>query len=115
MYLETILILSKKSAGVRSVDVAEQMGFSKPSVSRAIGLLKSAGYVTTDKNGFLYLTESGHSIADAIYEKHKILTAAFGMIGISPETAEKDACRIEHIISDETFECIKAHVKSKKQ
>ena len=115
MYLETILILSKKSAGVRSVDVAEQMGFSKPSVSRAIGLLKSAGYVATDKNGFLYLTESGHSIADAIYEKHKILTAAFGMIGISPETAEKDACRIEHIISDETFGCIKAHVKSKKQ
>ena len=113
MYLETILLLSKKNAAVRSIDVAEHMGFSKPSVSRAIGLLKNAGYVNVDKNGFLTLTESGAEIAGGIYEKHELLTSFFQKIGISPETAERDACRIEHIISDETFDCIKAHVKAK--
>lgn len=109
MYLETILILSKKSSAVRSLDVAEQMGFSKPSVSRAIGLLKSGGYVKTDTDGSLSLTEAGREIAAKIYERHQLLTEFLTAIGVDEKTAAEDACKMEHVISDRSFEAIKKH------
>ena len=103
MYLETILLLSKKNRFVRAVDVGEYMGYSKPSVSRALSLLKSEGYVTTDEEGHLELTGLGIETAGKIYERHEILTGLLMRIGIDEDTASKDACRIEHCISDETF------------
>ena len=107
MYLETIYVLSQQSPSVRAIDVGEHMGYSKPSVSRAVGILKKAGYVITDENGFLVLTESGLEVARKTYERHKILTAYFVKIGIDEQTASEDACKIEHVISDKTFEAIK--------
>lgn len=107
MYLETILILSKRLEKVRSVDIGEYMGYSKPSVSRAVGLLKNGGFINVDVNGFITLTELGTSHANKIFERHKILTSVLTSIGVSEETASEDACRLEHIISDETFEAIK--------
>lgn len=109
MYLETILILSQQSLAVRSIDVAEYMGFSKPSVSRAIGLLKTGGYLTVDKKGFLLLTESGKEVASAIYERHKVLTDYLVTLGVDMEVAAKDACKMEHVISTETFEALCRH------
>ena len=109
MYLETILVLSKKSNAVRSVDVCEYMGFSKPSVSRAIGLLKNGGYVLMDKNGYLTLTDLGLEVANKIYERHTLLTDFLINIGVDKETAANDACKMEHVISDETFAAIKRH------
>ena len=109
MYLETILILSEKTGFVRSVDVCDYMGFSKPSVSRAIGILKNAGYVSVAKDGGLTLTESGEKIAKKIYERHSVLTELLKELGVSDETAASDACKMEHVISDETFEKIKEH------
>ncbi|MGI5855853.1 MAG: metal-dependent transcriptional regulator [Candidatus Merdivicinus sp.] len=109
MYLETILVLSRKSNAVRSVDVSEYMGFSKPSVSRAIGILKQGGYVIMDEEGFLALTETGMEIAGKIYERHQLLTEFLTRLGVSEETAAADACKIEHDISDESFEAIKRH------
>ena len=109
MYLETILILSEKTGFVRSVDVCDYMGFSKPSVSRAIGILKNAGYVSVAKDGGLTLTESGDKIAKKIYERHSVLTELLKELGVSDETAASDACKMEHVISDETFEKIKEH------
>ena len=109
MYLETILVLSKKSDAVRSVDVCEYMGFSKPSVSRAIGLLKNGGYVLMDKNGYLTLTDLGLEVANKIYERHTLLTEFLMKIGVDKETAANDACKMEHVISDETFCAIKRH------
>lgn len=111
MYLETILVLSKKIGSVRAIDVGEYMGFSKPSVSRAMGILKSGGFVTTDKSGHLLLTDEGLEIAEKIYERHTLLTKLLVQIGVSEETAAEDACKIEHDISDETFDAIKKHVK----
>ena len=111
MYLETILILSKTQPFVRSLDVAEYMGYSKPSVSRAVGLLRNGGYLDTDENGHLVLTESGKAIAEKIYERHRVLTAMLEHIGVDKETAAKDACKIEHDISDKTFEEIKERAK----
>ena len=111
MYLETIYILSQKSSAVRGIDVAEYMGFSKPSVSRAIGLLKSDGLVQTDKSGCLQLTESGEAKAKQIYEKHLLLSKLFINLGVDEDTAIADACRIEHYLSDQTFEAIKNHVR----
>lgn len=108
MYLETILILSKKQEFVRSLDVAEYMGFSKPSVSRAVGLLKSGGYITVDENGHLELTAVGREIAEKIYERHNVLSDFFIKIGVDEETALEDACKIEHDISDKTFKAVKA-------
>ena len=108
MYLETILILSKKQEFVRSLDVAEYMGFSKPSVSRAVGLLKSGGYITVDENGHLELTSVGREIAEKIYERHNVLSDFFIKIGVDEETALEDACKIEHDISDKTFKAVKA-------
>ena len=107
MYLESIFVLSKQSIAVRSIDVCEYMGFSKPSVSRAIGLLKSGGYVVADKNGYLSLTPLGLDIAQKVYERHELLTEFLIRIGVDPEIASEDACKIEHDISDEAFEAIK--------
>lgn len=112
MYLETIFILSKDNPHVRSIDVCEHMGFSKPSVSRAIGLLKSGGYVTVDSDGYLSLTESGLSVAAKIFNRHDVLTDFLVSIGVDRETAQSDACKIEHHISDESFEAIKKQVES---
>lgn len=110
MYIETIYLLSKESTQVRAINVGEHMGYSKPSVSRAIGILKNAGYVTVDENGFLHLTEAGISIAERTYERHTILTQLFEKLGVDSEIAAEDACKIEHCISDETFAALKAHV-----
>ena len=109
MYLETILILSKKGE-VRSIDVSEYMGYSKPSVSRAVGLLKTGGYLTMEENEHLQLTEEGRAVAEKIYEHHQVLTKALTNMGVDKTVAEDDACRIEHVISDETFAAIKAYV-----
>lgn len=107
MYMETIHILSLKNKKVRAIDISRHMGFSKPSVSRAMKNLSNEGYISIDVNGNISLTEKGLKIAEGIYEKHRQLTDFFIRIGVSPETAEEDACRIEHVISDETFEAIK--------
>ena len=107
MYLETILILSQTSSFVRAVDVGEYMGYSKPSVSRALGLLRQGGYVTVEEDGALHLTQSGRSIAEKIYERHRILRDLLVSLGVSEKTASEDACKIEHVISDESFEAIK--------
>lgn len=115
MYLETILILSRQKSEVRSIDVGEYMGFSKPSVSRAIGLLKSGGYVTVDKDGFLFLTPSGTEIASKIYERHTVLTQLLMYLGVDKSTATEDACRLEHAISDISFEAIKHYFEKKKK
>ena len=113
MYLETILVLSQKSDSVRSLDVAEYMGFSKPSVSRAVGLLKSGGYITGDREGYLSLTKEGLEIAQKIYDRHKLLTAFLINIGVDEKTAAEDACKMEHDISDLTYEAIKNHLAGK--
>ena len=108
MYLETIFVLTQEGKSVRAIDVCEYMGYSKPSVSRALGILKKSGHITVDKNGFLSLTNEGMSVAKKIYERHKILTEVLISLGVSPEVASDDACKIEHHISDESFEAIKA-------
>lgn len=110
MYLETILILSKKSNSVRSIDISEYMSFSKPSVSRAVNLLKDGGYILISKEGYITLTALGREIAEKIYERHTILTKCLVALGVSEEIAAEDACKIEHDISDETFSAIKRHV-----
>lgn len=109
MYLETIYILSGKSDAVRSIDVSEYMNYSKPSVSRAIGLLKNGGYVNMDSSGYLTLTDAGKEVASKIYERHTVITQCLMTLGVAEETATEDACRIEHDISDETFEAIKKY------
>ena len=109
MYLETIYVLSQRSAHVRSIDVAEHMGYSKPSVSRAVGLLKNGGYVTMAEDGLLSLTDAGRETAKKIFERHTVLSAFLAKIGVSDETAAIDACKIEHVISDETLKAIKEH------
>ena len=115
MYLETILLLSKRNPRVRSIDVGEYMGFSKPSVSRAIGLLKSGGYVNMDKDGYLTLTDAGAEVARKIYERHELLSGFLTALGVSEETASADACKIEHHISDESFAAIKKYVDGIKE
>lgn len=109
MYLETIFVLSRKNNQVRSIDVGEYMGFSKPSVSRAVGLLKQGGYVTVDGDGALSLTESGRQVAEKIYERHTVLTEFLVSIGVERQIASQDACKMEHDISDQTFEAMKRH------
>ena len=109
MYLETIYVLSQKSRTVRAIDVGEHMGFSKPSVSRAVSLLKTGGYVVADEEGHLSLTDEGREIAVKIYERHRLLTDWLMAMGVDEATASADACKIEHHISDVTFEAIKAH------
>lgn len=110
MYLETIYILSQKDKNVRSLDVAEYMNFSKPSVCRAVGLLKSGGYLVSDDNGYLSLTEAGYEVASKIYERHRLLTDVLIKLGVDEKTASEDACKIEHDISDESFNAIKEYV-----
>ncbi|MFR2095477.1 metal-dependent transcriptional regulator [Eubacterium sp.] len=110
MYLETIYVLGQKQQNVRSIDVAEEMGFSKPSVSRGVSILKQQGYLTVDGNGFLELTDSGMDLAKKIYERHTILTEALVRLGVNPEIAQQDACKMEHIISDETLNAFKRHM-----
>ena len=110
MYLETIYVLSQESNAVRAIDVGEYMGFSKPSVSRAIGLLKEEGLVKKDEDGFLKLTKAGEILAQRIYERHTVLTKLLMGLGVDEKTATEDACRIEHYISDTTFDAIKAHM-----
>ena len=110
-YLEAIHVLTLQNGQVRSIDVAHYTGFSKPSISRAVGLLRDNGYVSIDQNGLLSLTEAGLKIAETIYERHTVLTDLLIKLGVSPETAAEDACRIEHVISAETFEKLKEHVR----
>lgn len=111
MYLETIYVLSQESNAVRGIDVGDHLGYSKPSVSRAIGLLKDEGLVRRDEDGFIKLTEAGEILAKRIYERHTVLTKLFIGLGVDEETASEDACRVEHYISDKTFDAIKAHMK----
>ena len=110
-YLEAILALKQEKGTVRSIDVAQHLGYSKPSVSRAVSLLKGEGYLTMEKDGRLELTPAGIDVANNIYERHRFLTRWLVGLGVSPETAEEDACKIEHNISDETFQCLKRHAE----
>lgn len=109
MYLETLYILSQKINAVRQLDIAEYMNYSKPSVNRAIGLLKNGGYIESDGEGFLYLTDAGKEVAKKTYERHTLLTQFFMHIGVPEDIAAEDACKIEHDISDTTFEALKKH------
>lgn len=110
MYLETILILSKKSGFVRSTDISEYMGYSKPSVSRAMSVLRSGGYIVMDADNLISLTDSGRAVAEKIYDRHTVLSALLVKLGVSPETATADACKMEHVISDETFNAMRRHM-----
>ena len=111
MYLENILIILNEKGSVRSIDVSERMGYSRPSVSRAMGLLREKGLIETDASGLIHLTQKGLEIAESVYERHTILTAVLMSLGVREKTAAEDACRIEHYISDETFEAVKAHMR----
>lgn len=115
MYLETILVLSEKLKLVRSLDVAQEMNFSKPSVSRAIGILKNEGYVQVDEQGGLNLTTEGKKVAQKIYERHVVLTQMLVKLGVDEKTAAEDACKIEHHISDKTFKALKKHLQAPKK
>ncbi|MBQ4105704.1 MAG: metal-dependent transcriptional regulator [Clostridia bacterium] len=112
MYLETILILSNEHPTVRSLDVAEYRNFSKPSVSRAMKLLRDGGYITVDKDGYLHLTEIGREMAEKIYDRHRVLEQFLMNLGVDEDTASQDACRMEHVISDTTLTAIKNYLDS---
>ena len=111
MYLETIYVLSKTISGVHSIDISEHMGYSKPSVSRAVNLLKSGGYITIDEENHIALTDTGLEIAEKIYNRHIVLSKMLMALGVDEKTASEDACRMEHTISDESFEAIKRHLE----
>lgn len=113
MYLETIYVLSKTSSTVRSLDIAEYMGYSKPSISRAVGLLRKAGYISVDSFGYITLTDAGKAIAEKIYDRHTTLTRMLILLGVDEETAAEDACKMEHTISDKSFSAIKQHLHKK--
>lgn len=115
MYLETILILLNKQQYVRAIDVGDYMGYSKPSVSRALDILKTGGYVERDENGHLTLTDTGRGVAEKIYERHNVLSSFLVSVGVSEKTAAADACKIEHDISDESFAAVKKLMQSKKE
>ena len=110
MYLESILVLSREKGAVRSVDISEHMGYSKPSVSRAVGLLRSGGYIVVEDDGHITLTPSGLEMAEKIFARHKLLSELLEYLGVDPETAAADACKMEHVISDATFTAIKEFV-----
>lgn len=110
MYLETIYVLSKRKSFVRSIDVCEEMGYSKPSVSRAMGILRDGGYIIVANDGGLSLTEAGLEVAERTYERHTVLSELFIRLGVSEEHAVADACKIEHVISCETFDALKRHL-----
>ncbi|MCC8123189.1 MAG: metal-dependent transcriptional regulator [Oscillospiraceae bacterium] len=109
-YLETILRLKSEKGAVRSVDIAHHLEFSKPSISRAMALLRENGYITVDKEGWIELTEQGREIAGRVYERHQVITRCLMAIGVSQKTAEDDACRVEHYISEETFAKLKDYM-----
>ncbi len=107
-YLETILLLMKKTGNVRSIDIANELGYSKPSISRAVGILKGNGYIAVDNNGYITFTGEGLRVAEAIYERHTTIKKFFiEVLGVSEKTAEQDACKIEHILSNESYEKLK--------
>lgn len=110
MYLETILMLSKRRDYVRAIDICDEMGYSKPSVSRAVGLLKTGGFITVNTNGHITLTECGRELAEKILDRHTVLTEMLVALGVDREIAVKDACKMEHAISDESFVAIKKHL-----
>ena len=110
MYLETIYVLTRQSANVRSIDIAEHMSYSKPSISRAVGLLKQGGYVVVDPDGFITLTDEGLAVAKKIFERHTVVSQLLIRLGVSEQTAAEDACKIEHVISDETFNAVKKYL-----
>lgn len=112
MYLETILVLSRTLPSVRSIDIVEHMGYSKPSVSRAMGLLKNGGFIHIDEDGYITLTDEGREVATKIYERHTILTRALVLLGVDPDTASEDACKMEHAISDASVAAIKKYLDS---
>ena len=112
MYLEAIWVLSERNGFVRSVDVSEYLGYSKPSVSRAMGILRSGNYIVMEKDGGIILTETGKAIAQKIFERHTVLSRLLMKLGVSEETATADACRLEHVLSDESFEAIKRHMQA---
>ncbi|MBP5186393.1 MAG: metal-dependent transcriptional regulator [Clostridiales bacterium] len=114
-YLETILILKKRNGNVRSIDIAREMDLSKPSVSRAMGILKNKEFITVDEDGAIHLTEEGSKLAKKIYERHRVLTEALMYLGVDEKTAAEDACRIEHDISEKTFTKIKKHLREAKK
>ncbi|MCR5618431.1 MAG: metal-dependent transcriptional regulator, partial [Clostridiales bacterium] len=111
MYLEAIYVLSRTSSAVRGIDIGDYLGYSKPSVSRALGVLKEEGLIKKDNDGFILLTKAGEILAKQIYERHTVLTKMFINLGIDEKTASEDACRVEHYISDTTFNAIKEHMK----
>ena len=113
MYLETIYVLCQKKSSVRSVDVAEYMNYSKPSVCRGVGLLKKGNYISIDKNGYISLTDKGLAFANKIYERHTVLSKVLTMLGVDEETAAEDACKIEHVISDKSFNSLKKYIEDK--
>ena len=113
MYLETIHVLLKKKGMVRSLDIAEYMGYSKPSVSRAVGILKNGEYIIVDKSGYITLTDLGKEVAEKIYERHTIISSILVKLGVDESVASEDACKIEHVISDESFDAIKKYTKDK--
>ncbi len=115
MYLETIYVLNKANSQVRSVDISEHMGYSKPSVSRAVHLLEEKGYILIDGDGLITLTEEGQTLAEKIFERHTVISGMLMRLGVDPKTAAEDACRMEHAMSDVTFEAIKRHVQSFQQ
>lgn len=112
MYLETIHVLMKKNGRVRSVDISEHMGYSKPSVSRAMGLLKNGGYIVVDHDGFITLTQEGLALAEKIYQRHTVLTKFLVTLGVDPELAAEDACKMEHAISDESMDAIRKFIEN---
>ena len=114
MYLETIYVLKDEKPFVRAIDICEHMGFSKPSVSRAVGLLRSGGYISVDSDGHITLTDAGAEVAEKIYRRHKVLTELLTSIGVPHSTASEDACRIEHHISDESFAAIERYIEKNK-
>ena len=107
MYLEKILILSQRKENVRAIDICEEMGYSKPSVSRGLKILRENSYIYIDRNGYITLSKTGREVAEKIYERHQVLSALLVKIGVDEETATEDACRIEHVISDTTFNAVK--------
>lgn len=115
MYLETILVLTKRGGPVRSLDVANEMGYSKPSISRAMGILKNDGYIEIDESGYITLTTEGKKIAKSIYERHVVISELLISLGVDKKTAEEDACRIEHVISPKTFRALKKFNKERQE
>lgn len=113
MYLESIYVLYSANPTVRSIDIAEYMNFSKPSISRAVGLLKKDGYINVDKDGYITLTDEGNAVAKKIFERHTVISGILVSLGVDEKTAAEDACKIEHVISDESFEAIKKYAEKK--